>query len=114
MGGEEMKVKPMLPTLREKKRYLAFEAVSDHKNDFGSVEHAIMQSTAECLGTIDLAKAGVMLMADRWDSEKQRGIIRVNHKYVDKLKFSLAKIKGKVIFRSLAVSGILAKASKAC
>ena len=111
MGGEDMKIKPMLPTLREKKRYLAFEVVSDQRNDFSSVENAILASVAECLGTIDMAKAGVMVMADKWDNLKQMGIIRVNNKYVDKLKFALAKIKGKNIFRSLNVSGILAKAS---
>jgi ribonuclease P/MRP protein subunit POP5 len=114
MGGEEMKVKPMLPTLREKKRYLAFEAISDQKNDFGTIEASILASISECVGTIDMAKAGVMVLSDNWNKDTQRGIIRINHKFVDKVKFALAKIRGKVIFRSLTVSGVLGKAQKAC
>ena len=47
---------------------------------------------------------------------QQRGLIRVNHKYVEDLKASLALIKEieqqPAIVRSIGASGILAKAEQ--
>ena len=111
------KIKPILPTLREKKRYLAFEILSKSKiKDFSSVSSAIWASSLSFLGELGAAKAGIWVLADKYNPEKQRGIIRVNHKHVDGLKASLALVRqiegNDAIVRSITVSGILRKASK--
>ena len=109
------KLKPILPSLREKKRYLVFEVVSKEKiNDAESVSNAVWNCSLQFLGQLGAAKAGIMVLGNKWNSSLQRGIIKVNHKNVDALKASLVfanKIgNNDVIFRSIGVSGILRKA----
>jgi ribonuclease P/MRP protein subunit POP5 len=109
----EKRIKPILPTLREKARYLAFEVISDQKIDFRQIESQILYRSREFLGTLGTAKAGIQIMKDNWNAEKQRGIIRVDHRWVHQLKASLLfanKIDGKnVIIKSIGLSGAINK-----
>ena len=109
------KIKPMLPSLREKKRYLVFEIISKQKIDnFNLVEKSIMNNALTFLGQLGIAKAGAMMLKDKWNKELQRGIIRINHKHVDEMKAALTLIKkienNDVVVKSVGVSGILNKA----
>ncbi len=109
------KLKPILPSLREKKRYLVFEIISKEKIiDINLVSNAIWHYCLQFLGQLGTAKAGLMVLNNKWNSELQRGIIKVSNKYVDALKAALTfanKIdNADVIFRSVGVSGILRKA----
>ena len=109
------KLKPILPSLREKKRYLVFEVISQEKvSDFSAVSEIITRCSLHFMGQLDAARAGVMALGNKWDTNLQRGIVRVGHKHVDDLKSALVfahKIGDKeVIIRSLGVSGILKKA----
>ncbi len=113
----EIKLKPVLPSLREKKRYLAFEIISKEKiSDFSLVSNAIFNHSFQMLGRIGTAKAGIIPLANKWNAKLQRGIIKVSHNHVDALKSSLifaGKIgSNDIIIRSLGVSGILNKAVK--
>ena len=103
------KLKPILPSLREKKRYIAFEAIADHAIEFGKVQSDIKDAGKELVGTLGMAKAGMMVLENKWSDNK--GIIKVGHKHVDAIKASLALAKSPgVVYRSLGVSGILKKA----
>ena len=109
------KLKPVLPSLREKKRYLVFELVSKEKiRDINMVSNAILHCSQRFLGQLGAAKAGIMVLNNMWNPELQRGVIKVGHRHADALKAALAlanKIDGKdIIFRSVGVSGILRKA----
>lgn len=111
------KIKPLLPSLREKKRYLAFEVLSKSKiTDFDAVSKAILQNSTEFLGQLGMSKAGIMILKDKYNQNSQRGIIRVNHKNIDNLKAALTMIddinNNDVIVKSIGVSGILKKAEK--
>lgn len=111
------KIKPILPTLREKKRYLAFEIISRKKiKPFSAVSKAIWQSALHYMGEKGAAKAGLWLLMDKYREDTQKGIIRVGNKHVNDLKASLVmldQIEGdEVIVRSLGVSGILKKTGK--
>ncbi len=105
------KIKPLSPSLRQKKRYLVFEAISEKKIDFNLVSNIILQQGEQFLGTLGMAGAGLIIMHDKFKDKK--GIIKVNHKHVNHLKSVLALInKQDLMFRSLGVSGILNKAEK--
>ena len=109
------KIKPILPTLRKKKRYIAFEVISRGKiTDFEPVSREIMRAAHHCLGMFSMADAGIIPLANKWDAEKQRGILKVNHKQVDAVKASFVfanKVNDReIIVKSLGVSGILKKA----
>ncbi len=109
------KLKPILPSLREKKRYLVFEVLSkDRIKDVSKVSNAIMHYSLQLMGQFGVAKAGIIPLQNKWNPELQKGIIKVGHKHVEALKAALmlaTKIDDKeVIFRSIGVSGILNKA----
>ncbi|MBI4737995.1 hypothetical protein HY772_00230 [Candidatus Woesearchaeota archaeon] len=108
-------MKPLLPAFRERKRYLAFEIISEKPiGDFKVVSNQIWSTMLQFLGELECGKAGIWILADKYNHEKQQGIIRINHTYVDKLRASLALVQNinneKVIIRSRGVSGILKKA----
>ena len=109
------KLKPILPSLREKKRYLVFEVISKEKiDDIDAVSSAISKASLRFLGQFGSAKAGIIVLNNKWDAQKQRGIMKISHKHVDDVKASLVFAKkignSEVIIRSLGVSGILKKA----
>lgn len=110
------KIKPLLPSLKEKKRYLAFEVISKEKEDFSEVSKAIWSSMKGFMGELGLAGAGAWVLQEKYNAQTQKGLIRINHKYVNELKASLCFInkigEQDVIVRSLGISGILNKAEK--
>ena len=106
-----------MPILKEKKRYLIFEIVSNQKiGNFKAISEEIMDKSLELIGQLGVARAGIQVPNDCWNPELQRGVIRVNHKNVDELKASLSFIKKidnkDVIVKSIGVSGILNKAKE--
>jgi ribonuclease P/MRP protein subunit POP5 len=112
---QNVKIKPLMPCLREKKRYLVFEIIGNESfNNAKYINKAIYTGISEFLGKIESARAGAMVISNKYDLKRQRGLIRVNNKYVDLVKSSLLfvnKINGKkAIFKTLGVSGILKKA----
>jgi ribonuclease P/MRP protein subunit POP5 len=113
----KIKIKPLLPSLREKKRYLAYEVIS--KNRFYDAVHvnkSILDAAKDFLGNWGMSHAGLIPLNDKWNPDMQRGIIRVNNKHVDDLKASLIFVKNiegkEVIVKSVGASGILRKAQQ--
>lgn len=106
----------MLPSLREKKRYLVFEVLSDKKFNFQEINTAVWDATLAFLGELGASKAGIILLGDKWNQKKQRGLIRVDRKYVDNIKVALALItkinSENVVVKSVGVSGVIGKAEK--
>jgi ribonuclease P/MRP protein subunit POP5 len=110
-----VKIKPILPSLREKKRYLVFEIISKNRiKSFPSISRAIWDYSLQFLGEKGVAQAGIWLLPDKYNPQTQRGLVRVNNKYVNDLKSVLTLIdqieNKEVIVRSVGVSGILKKA----
>ena len=103
------KLKPLKPSLREKNRYLAYEVISKEKMSKNQTEKLIYNGLLRLLGELSIAKAGLMFI--KFNDNK--GIIKVNNKYVNHLKSALALIKqSNLIIKSLGVSGILKKTQK--
>ena len=99
----------MLPSLREKKRYLAFEAMEENSVSSDAIKTAIEESCLSYLGELNYGKAGIMFLADEYRNNK--GILRVEVKHLNDLKACLALTK-EFRLRSLGTSGILNKAEK--
>jgi ribonuclease P/MRP protein subunit POP5 len=86
-------MKVISPTLKERKRYILFKIHSDNKIN---KETALRQCTEACLrflGEFGCAEAGVQMLPETWDKEKQTGIIKTSHKWVDQTKSALMLIK---------------------
>lgn len=110
-----MKIKPIKPALKTKKRYLAFEIISKEKiTDFNLISSEIWAKTSSYLGEKELAQAHMVVLKDTWNENSQKGIIKINHTYVDKLKSALCLLdsinKIPAILTTRGVSGILKKA----
>lgn len=110
-------MKPLLPTLREKKRYLVFEVLSKSRiKAFNEVAKAIIKSYHSFSGDLGLAKAGVMIMPDKWNENKQRGMISANHSSVNELRAGMLFVNNinnqPASIRTVGLSGIMNKASK--
>lgn len=110
-------MKRILPSLRQKKRYLAFEIVADRKiTSFEAVSKAIWENSLALLGEIGVGRAGIWVLPEKFNSKIQRGIIKVNNQYVPHLKSALLMIETigsqTAILKSVGVSGILNKAEQ--
>ena|SRR3989338_6694241 len=109
-------MRAFLPTLREKKRYLAIEILSEESVKYSSklVSKAVWTACQKFMGAINTAKAGIWVIEEKWKFNIQRGLIKVNNRFVEQLMASLALIskinKDNIIIRSIGVSGIIKKA----
>jgi len=107
-------MKAILPSLREKKRYIVFEVISKGQVSFQEASSAIVESLSRFLGGKELAKASPVILPDRWSKSRQRGIIRINHNYMDAAKACfcmIGRVTDEAIVRSVTTSGTLKKAS---
>ncbi len=110
-------MRAILPTLKQKKRYMAFEVVSREGGlSYDDIKKAILDAGLSFLGELGMAEAGVRIISDDYDPKKQRGIIKVGHRHVEKLSSALMMVRriGRhdALIRCVGISGILAKAEK--
>ncbi|PIY60404.1 hypothetical protein COY95_01940 [Candidatus Woesearchaeota archaeon CG_4_10_14_0_8_um_filter_47_5] len=82
-------IKPLKPTLREKKRYVVFRVMAERKLGIPAVKNAIYQAFASLWGDITLARAGFSLLPETWDPVAQQGVFKVGHTAVDQAKAAL-------------------------
>lgn len=111
------RIKPLIPTLREKKRYITFEIISkNHDFTYRDLSDEVKREFKELYGTDGEAKAGIIMLSNKYDTKKQRGVIRVNNKWLDKLKLSLAMVKKikntDAIIKTIIASGMIKKAAE--
>lgn len=103
------------PTLKQKKRYVIFEIVADKKISFSEIKEELEKSMKNFWGSSGISKAGPMIMEEKFNFEKQKFLVKVNHKFVDELKSALILSKSikntPIIVKSIIVSGTLKKAS---
>ncbi|HLC58396.1 MAG TPA: Rpp14/Pop5 family protein [Candidatus Nanoarchaeia archaeon] len=108
--SQRKKPKTLMPSLKEKKRYLVYEVISDEKFSYSDIKLEIINNFKNFFGLEGLGKAGL----DFIEYENNKGIVKVSAKGVDMLKASfcfLRKInKGDVVIRSLGLSGMINKA----
>lgn len=108
-------MKTILPSLKEKKRYLAFEIISKSKiKAFASVRKAIQAASLTLIGEVGVANMGLQVLPEKYKDNK--GIVRVNASYTEELKAALTLIEelegDPALVRSLGASGMLNKAEK--
>ena len=105
-------MKPLLPTLKETKRYVVYELISERPVTGG--EREVLRHLHITLGLFDDAKAGILPV--RYDEQAQVGVLRVAHTSVDKVKAALlllTNVQGVPILpRVRGVSGILQKTER--
>ncbi|MBI4983266.1 ribonuclease P protein component 2 [Candidatus Woesearchaeota archaeon] len=105
----------LLPSLRQKKRYVVFEVVSTHKFSLAEIKAMAEEAWLGFLGQLGTARATPMIIEEKYNPETQRFMVKVNHNFVDELKAALTLSKSikntPVIVKSIVVSGTIKKAS---
>jgi len=106
-------MKPILPSLKENKRYLLFRIISEGAIDKSLCADAVQQATLRLLGELGCARAGITFLRETYKPNEKTGIIRVNTKYVDEVKVALASIreidKQRATFDVVKISGNVGK-----
>lgn len=104
-------MKPLLPTLREKKRYVAYEVMTTEPLG-RDVSGELLRHLSCTLGVFGMADAGILSIS--YNAERQRGVLRVANRMVPRVKAGLLLTKRldgqRVSIRTLTVSGMLRKA----
>jgi len=112
------KVKPLLPSLREDRRYLVIEISSEWPSTFGFGEvYTQLNSCFEkYLGIFGLSEANISILKETFDKKSQRLIISACRKSINKIKACLVyidEINGKkAMARSIYCSGTIKKAKE--
>lgn len=100
----------LLPSLKEKKRYIVYHVISD--SDISHPDQAILAYLKDMLGVFESAKAGIQSL--HYNTNTKKGVIRVGVAHTDKAKASLALLthlqKKKAIIHTVYTSGLLNKA----
>ena len=109
-------MKPLLPSLKEKKRYLVFEVLAQAPVQQSDIYTAITDAVYHVCVVHGLAEAGMQFIPERWNAGQQRGVVRTSTVGADMVKAAFPFIqtvgRKKAIVRSLATSGILGKTEK--
>ncbi len=102
-------MKPLVPTLRERKRYLAFEVQAKKECPWNAIKREVRGALQKYVGVDGSAKAGLLFVKNN----KNKGVLRVAHTSLDAIRGSFVFIteieKQKVIVRSIGASGMLHK-----
>ncbi len=104
----------LLPSLKQKKRYVIFEILSEQKFTFSEVKEEVDRALLLFLGQLGIAKTSPLLIKEKYKNNKF--IIKINHKYVDEVKAALTLSKTikntPVIIKSVITAGTIKKASE--
>ena len=60
----------LLPSLRQKKRYVVFEIKSDKSFSLSEVREAVESSLARFLGELGIAKASPFFLKEKWNEKR--------------------------------------------
>lgn len=105
-------MKPLEPSLREKKRYLVYKVIADGEITENEISKSILRECLQFLGELGVSKAGILLVHDLCTT--RHGVLKVNTPYVNEVKMSLGLIKtinGKpVVISIIGVTSTLKKA----
>ncbi len=103
-------------SLRKKKRYIAFEILSEEDIDFGDLINALWSSILDLFGEVNTGEIDFWLVKDAWRKKTKRGLIKCSHRHVSEVRLAMALInrigESEVSIRSLGVSGTMKSAKK--
>ncbi len=105
------RLKTLIPTLRERERYIAFQIISENPISYIDLEKNLWDVMEEFLGEYGLSKTSLWLIKNLYDSKNQMGIVKCNHKSLTQVLACLGLIsrlgESRVVFKILKISGTI-------
>jgi len=106
-------MKPLLPTLKERQRYVVYHITTAHPMGL-DISESLLQRLSDILGVFGMADAGILSVS--YDKETQTGLLRCNHDQVARVRAALLMVthlgRTQVAIRTRGVSGVLKKAKR--
>jgi ribonuclease P/MRP protein subunit POP5 len=110
-GMKKERPKILLPSLREKERYVKFKVISEEPIQYSDLESAIWNSFLDFYGELGVSELSLWIIKNLWDEKEQIGVIKSNNKSVEKVLAGLGLISrlgdSRTIFKILKVSGTI-------
>lgn len=89
---KEDKLKPLIPILRTKKRFIKIKIQSKQKFNFKEISDKLQEEILFYIGAIDYSKAGIWFLKDKFNEKEQELVIKCATKYKDKTIAAIALI----------------------
>jgi ribonuclease P/MRP protein subunit POP5 len=111
--NQKERLKILLPTLREKERYIKFKLISEEPVEYADLEAAIWSTFLEFYGEEGVSRFSLWLIKNLWNPKEQTAVLKCNNKSVQQVLAGLGLISRlgdtRVIFKILGISGTLKK-----
>jgi len=102
------------PTLRERRRYMAFQVLCKENIPPTDIARAIWHSILNLLGELGTAQAEVWLVKNVYDEKSKMGLIRCGHTSVEHVRAALALVNrigdAPVTIKVVGISGTISAA----
>lgn len=107
--NREEKLKILLPTLREKSRYIKFQIISDEPIVYEDLEQSIWNTFLDFFGERGTSDFSLWIIKNLWNEKEKTGVIKCNNKSVTQVVAGLGLIQRlgdtRIIFKILGISG---------
>lgn len=108
---QKERLKILIPTLREKDRYVSFQVISEEQITYSDLESAIWNQFLDFYGEYGVSKMNIWIIKNLWNERNQTAVIKCNNKSVSEVLAGLGLISRlgdiRVIFKILGISGTL-------
>ena len=108
---KEDRLKILIPSLREKYRYVSIKIISEEPLFYSELETAVWNQLLDFYGEIGVAKMSFWLIKNLYDEQNQIFVIRCNNKSVSHAVACLGLISrigdNRLIFKIMKVSGTI-------
>ncbi len=102
------------PSMREPKRYIVFEVISENPVNYSDVMNSVWSSMLSFLGENGSSEANIWIIQNLYDESAQRGVIKCRHTHVEELRVILSLIQyvgeTKAAIKILGVTGTIKSA----
>jgi ribonuclease P/MRP protein subunit POP5 len=107
----EDKLKFLLPTLREKDRYISFQVISEEPIEYSDLESAVLNTFLDFYGEYGFSGLSLWIIKNLYDPQEQIGVIRCNNRSVQQVIAGLGLIsrlgETRITIKILKVSGTI-------
>jgi|YelNatPaOPRAMG01_1025707.scaffolds.fasta_scaffold04323_16 ribonuclease P/MRP protein subunit POP5 len=105
------KLKILPPTLREKKRYILFQVISEEPIVYEDLEQAIWNQFLDTFGELGVSRLDMRIIRNLYRPENQTCVISCNHASVQQVIAGLGLLSrlgdSRIIIKILKVSGTI-------
>jgi len=110
-----MKLK-VIPTLREKKRYVVFKVYSSDTIEYDEFRNAAINVMLKWMGEKGFGEANIKFIKNLWNEKEMVGFVKCSTRYVHDVKFAFGLLRqvgdAKVLVRTVLVSGTISSAKR--